>query len=343
MEKSRKRKSYNPEMPLDDQGNPNYRTYFSEIAGREATPKDLAKIISEVSNLSGEKQVSVRGIIDNDVAFFNEKVTGAGNAGQVEPDKLAHIVSTFAYKDKNEMMISETKRERRNLNLKRLGFSLGLASILGIGAGFGYATFRATKDIAVKEAKAEYETKKIELEDKFFGPLEMLEEENEPCSISASERELYFYVHAGNEISEQLNSQNNLLYDNVVKNHRLVAKKFAIPKKDSTFKDSYFLLIKTDKISQNIESISSAYIYKTSDSEKLEDIIENTSPKKSILFSGNNVKVIDYEAKNVKVFEKLKVTYNGADIEPYKDHAERIIRDFKRLYARGPNIPLEIK
>src|SRR3989344_148302 len=194
------------------------------------------------------------------------------------------VVANDVYAAMDDLLREERKTlvEKKQRNEKRKKrqavYIKGLiaASLLGAVGGTGFGAYYARHDPEVKQKILEYESRKAELEERFFGTLPSLEEITQ-TTLTPKERDLTLKLYLGLQISSQLLNQTNIFYQTSLGSISLEARR-VFTKDSRGYEEDKLLLIKRGA---DDRSIFSSHLYDeecTGVCDNISDLVENNSP-----------------------------------------------------------------
>lgn len=324
-----------------------YEKIFKQTVGRAPTRGDADRVSRKIPfRLQATDATGTNGI------EFNDKVAAIRTASYASDTEVKEAFEEIAREERE-------KDEKRRAIKRKLGtFAkwssialVGLASLGGaIGSLLGTSDYFSRQKIQQieqtyqqKEKAFEEESRNLEqkyaqreryLEERFFGPLESLTTLSNSSSLPQTERELITLARLGREFTENVFDEGTIFYDKPINDlgGRVTAKIVNSQEGDTT--KPYVLLVKKDSLG----GIAEAYLYDSQGRRNPLEAITNSIPTRTIIFSGDNIKVIDYKTGEVKQVtrENTVVFRSGEGKEIYQKNAEDVMREFRQLYSRGP-------
>ena len=324
---------------------------FEQRLGRVPTSEDKKAIglaiISQAESSLGKSgssdHDSLNALVSNYLAAAQEQY----HSDAVDENSVRGIIDTIATAEKDqkqkeltrsnlERRASEDRKRARNRFLGKLGGVATLGAFLGALGGAGLLVYKVGKDPLVASEVAEYEDKKAALEQRFFGPLDHLLEKTVPIvEFTALETKLYSQANLGIDVGEQLNDQNNLLYDQTTDGVRVIAKKVEV--EEGAITKGLLLLLKVID-----QKVTAAYTYETCHpcNPLAKAVSDADDALMSIRFNRDYLLVVDHNNKVVKklVGRTGELAYKGGEnIEVYRGNTLEVLTEFRTLYNRGPN------
>jgi hypothetical protein len=317
-----------------------FQKIFQEKFNRPPTSQDLRNIIAGLPVT-----------VDSDPSF-NTTLSEIQELNGLEKKQVEDAIIKAAKEDQNrdklEVERKESRRKFWDFSLRWLVFS----GILAIAGGIGVATYLATQNFAVKEVKSFYEKKteglsakevslqenhavlRKELEDKFFGKLDNLLEPAAVSSLSDLERELYCVSSFKDPFMGEMQNNKNIICNKAFEKGKIIGRLMSVAYQRPGYSPdivNYLVIEKHDD-----KNMVALYVYTTKKLEMGE--IGTATPDTFIIFSGNQVRKINYEHKEIKLIENNKNIFKGNQgYDLYEKLAKDILIEFQAFYGRGPN------
>ena len=225
-------------------------------------------------------------------------------------------------------------RAEKSRRWKRFNRIIAATGLLGIGVGTAVTAYDVLHTPAVETVINHYDAKEAELNNKFFGPLDSLTEISTTSTLSPSHRELYLQNELRKDLGDQLATEDNTIYDQTVGETRIVAKTLSEYKES----DQRLLVLKMEPAGGILEAhYFDTEHYIIQDTDTTEEYLDRAEPYISVIFSGDEMKVIDFQNESVREVVNNRTKYQSGDTEQYQDYIKDILTEFKDLYKRGPN------
>ena len=214
-----------------------------------------------------------------------------------------------------------------------------VAAVVGIAAlgTIGVATYKTRYDPEVSAALArqksdldkrakELDSREEELHHKFFGTLDELTQLGEKPMVPPEYRPIYVRAFLGEDFAAKLVDNDGVFFDKLIDDVHIRARKGP----------NGIQLVRRDAQG----ALLSAHSYAVNTNRSMEDILTDAKPHSSIWFGPESVKVAEHE-KKAQVIKGSEVfwTGEGKDMKEYDALSQRLLKDFKALYLRGPMVP----
>ncbi|MBI4151563.1 hypothetical protein HY496_01220 [Candidatus Woesearchaeota archaeon] len=302
-----------------------YDAFFREEAGHELTEQDHEIVRKHLLRELNDRHLGNEGCLTH-------TVKGAFDAysTHLSEKELRRVFSSAAQESFAISREKKRQEEARRARWRKFGTTIAGFMLAGVFTGTATAVYTASRDPIVDHARLQYEERKAELEQRFYGPLDTLTTISAPSTLSPLERELYLLSLFDKVMLKSprslLENNQKSIYDQRIENIHIVAR--------GTLEDE-LLLLKYDATG----GIAEAYLFNGDGSDDMEEFIDDAEAVLSLIFTEEHLNVVRHRQKTISRIRQNRIEYVGDDISPYQKHVSRILQEFGTLYSRGPNLP----